>query len=59
MAEAMAESGSSARLIRKGVVASFVSTVGSQMYLRRDAGLDATALVDTVLAVLGTRGDDR
>lgn len=59
VAEAMAESGSSARLIRKGVGASFVSTVGTQTYLRRDAGLDATALVDTVLAVLGTRGNAR
>lgn len=59
VAEAMAESGFSARLIRRGVGTSFVSTVGSQAYLRRDAGLNATALVDTVLAALGTRGDDR
>ncbi len=59
IAEAMAESGSTARLIRKGVGASFVSAVGSQTHLRISAGLDAGSLVDTVLAALGTGGEDR
>jgi transketolase len=59
VAEAMAESASPARLVRHGVRSSFVSAVGSQTYLRRDAGLDAEALVDTVLAALGSRGDSR
>lgn len=59
VAEAMAECGSSARLIRRGVRAAFVSTVGSQAYLRREAGLDAEALVETALVALGATGLDR
>lgn len=49
VAEAMAESGTRARLIRRGLAGGFVSTVGSQTFLRREVGLDADHLVETVL----------
>lgn len=58
VAEAMAESGCSARLIRRGVGARFVSEVGSQTYLRAGAGLDARSLAATVVTALSAGGTE-
>lgn len=53
VAEAMAEVGTNARLVRKGIGREFVSQVGSQMYLRTQAGLDAESVARIVLSQLG------
>lgn len=42
--EAISESGTGTKLLRRGVVGGFVSTVGSQAYLRRELGLDGPSL---------------
>jgi len=48
VAEALATSGSRARLWPKGIHEGFMSAVGSQAYLRRQVGLDAESIAASV-----------
>ena len=52
VAEAMAEVGTPAKLIRKGIAAGFMSEVGSQNYLRGQISIDALSLEADVSALL-------
>ncbi len=54
VAEAMAEAGLSSRLLRRGIGRQFMSTVGSQSFLRQQCGLDAESLVRDVCEQLGS-----
>ena len=51
VAETMAESGAHGRLRRVGIGHDYISQVGSQHYLRTQAGLDAESVVAAVVAV--------
>jgi transketolase len=48
VAEVMAESGSGAKLVRMGVDDQFVKHTGSQKYLRKVLGLDATGIIKKI-----------
>lgn len=55
VAEVMAENPTGARLTRLGLTGSYVSTVGSQVYLRGQCGLDSDSLTKNVLELLSDR----
>ena len=55
VAEALSEEGLGTKLLRCGTGSHFVSTVGTQDFLRREVGLDAQSIVDAVCASLRSR----
>ena len=54
VAEALAGSTQSARVVSLGLRDSFVSDIGSQQYLRTASGLDAESIVERVIAESAT-----